>query len=118
MRRLTGRSSRSAIVVLINGGSASDRNCCWRITRSRAVLIGTPSFGKARPNNLSARERIRAQTAHTNGRSIQATGINQRFRYPKEALIETDTRIREADLPKHLEMSASNLEAVTKSSIS
>ena len=39
-----------------------------------------------------------------NGRSIQATGIQPTIQVSGgEALIESDTRVREADLPKHVE---------------
>ena len=100
------------IVVLINGGSASAAEIVAGALQDheRAVLIGTPSFGKGSVQTILALENKYALKLTTalyytpNGRSIQATGIQPTIRVSEgEALIETDTRIREADLPKHLE---------------
>ena len=100
------------IVVLINGGSASAAEIVAGALQDheRAVLIGTPSFGKGSVQTILALENKYALKLTTalyytpKGRSIQATGIQPTIRVSEgEALIETDTRIREADLPKHLE---------------
>ncbi len=100
------------IVVLINGGSASAAEIVAGALQDheRAVLIGTPSFGKGSVQTILALENEYALKLTTalyytpNGRSIQATGIQPTIQVSEgEALIETDTRIREADLPKHLE---------------
>ena len=100
------------IVVLINGGSASAAEIVAGALRDheRAVLIGNPSFGKGSVQTILALENEYALKLTTalyytpNGRSIQATGIQPTIQVSEgEALIETDTRIREADLPKHLE---------------
>ncbi len=100
------------IVVLINGGSASAAEIVAGALQDhkRAVLIGTPSFGKGSVQTILALENKHALKLTTalyytpNGRSIQATGIQPTIQVSEgEALIETDTRIREADLPKHLE---------------
>ena len=100
------------IVVLINGGSASAAEIVAGALQDheRAVLIGTPSFGKGSVQTILALENKYALKLTTalyytpNGRSIQATGIQPTIQVSEgEALIETDTRIREADLPKHLE---------------
>ena len=100
------------IVVLINGGSASAAEIVAGALQDheRAVLIGTPSFGKGSVQSILALENKYALKLTTalyytpNGRSIQATGIQPTIQVSEgEALIETDTRIREADLPKHLE---------------
>jgi carboxyl-terminal processing protease len=100
------------IVVLINGGSASAAEIVAGALQDheRAVLIGTPSFGKGSVQTILALENKYALKLTTalyytpNGRSIQATGIQPTIQVSAgEALIETDTRIREADLPKHLE---------------
>ena len=100
------------IVVLINGGSASAAEIVAGALQDheRAVLIGTPSFGKGSVQTILALENKYALKLTTalyytpNERSIQATGIQPTIQVSEgEALIETDTRIREADLPKHLE---------------
>lgn len=100
------------IVVLINGGSASAAEIVAGALQDheRAVLIGTPSFGKGSVQTILALENEYALKLTTalyytpNGRSIQATGIQPTIQVSEGgALIETDTRIREADLPKHLE---------------
>ncbi len=100
------------IVVLINGGSASAAEIVAGALQDheRAVLIGTPSFGKGSVQTILALENEYALKLTTalyytpNGRSIQATGIQPTIQVSEgEALIEADTRIREADLPKHLE---------------
>ena len=100
------------VVILINGGSASAAEIVAGALQDheRAVLIGTPSFGKGSVQTILALENKYALKLTTalyytpNGRSIQATGIQPTIQVSAgEALIETDTRIREADLPKHLE---------------
>ncbi|MEC9076658.1 MAG: S41 family peptidase [Pseudomonadota bacterium] len=100
------------IVVLINGGSASAAEIVAGALQDheRAVLIGNPSFGKGSVQTILALENEYALKLTTalyytpNGRSIQAKGIQPTIQVSEgEALIETDTRIREADLPKHLE---------------
>ncbi len=100
------------VVILINGGSASAAEIVAGALQDheRAVLIGTPSFGKGSVQTILALENKYALKLTTalyytpNGRSIQATGIQPTIQVSEgEALIETDTRIREADLPKHLE---------------
>ncbi len=100
------------IVVLINGGSASAAEIVAGALQDheRAVLIGTPSFGKGSVQTILALENKYALKLTTalyytpNGRSIQATGIQPTIQVSEgEALIKSDTRIREADLPKHLE---------------
>jgi carboxyl-terminal processing protease len=100
------------IVVLINGGSASAAEIVAGALQDheRAVLIGTPSFGKGSVQTILALENKYALKLTTalyytpSGRSIQATGIQPTIQVSEgEALIESDTRIREVDLPKHLE---------------
>lgn len=100
------------VVILINGGSASAAEIVAGALQDheRALLIGTPSFGKGSVQTILALENKYALKLTTalyytpNGRSIQATGIQPTIQVSAgEALIETDTRIREADLPKHLE---------------
>ncbi len=105
-------SADQPIVVLINGGSASAAEIVAGALQDheRAVVIGTPSFGKGSVQTILALENKYALKLTTalyytpNGRSIQATGIQPTIQVSEgEALIETDTRMREADLPKHLE---------------
>ncbi len=100
------------IVILINGGSASAAEIVAGALQDheRAVVIGTPSFGKGSVQTILALENTYALKLTTalyytpNGRSIQATGIQPTIQVSGgEALIESDTRVREADLPKHLE---------------
>lgn len=111
------------IVVLINGGSASAAEIVAGALQDheRAVLIGTPSFGKGSVQTILALENKYALKLTTalyytpNGRSIQATGIQPTIQVSEgEALIETDTRIREADLPKHLENASEQSESSNK----
>ena len=111
------------IVVLINGGSASAAEIVAGALQDheRAVLIGTPSFGKGSVQTILALENKYALKLTTalyytpNGRSIQATGIQPTIQVSEgEALIETDTRIREADLPKHLENASEQSESSDK----
>ena len=103
---------REPIVILINGGSASAAEIVAGALQDheRAVLIGTPSFGKGSVQTILTLENNYALKLTTalyytpNGRSIQATGIQPTIQVSGgEALIESDTRVREADLPKHLE---------------
>ena len=100
------------IVVLINGGSASAAEIVAGALQDheRAVLIGTPSFGKGSVQTILSLENNYALKLTTalyftpNGRSIQATGIQPTIQVSGgDALIESDSRTREADLPKHLE---------------
>ena len=100
------------VVVLINGGSASAAEIVAGALQDhgRAVLIGTPSFGKGSVQTILALENrygLKLTTAlyyTPSGRSIQATGIQPTIQVSEgEAVVEPDTRIRESDLPKHLE---------------
>jgi carboxyl-terminal processing protease len=104
--------NQEPIVILINGGSASAAEIVAGALQDheRAVLIGTPSFGKGSVQTILTLENNYALKLTTalyytpNGRSIQATGIQPTIQVSGgEALIESDTRVREADLPKHLE---------------
>ena len=108
----------AALVVLINGGSASAAEIVAGALqdRRRAVVMGTASFGKGSVQTimpLSREHAIKLTTAlyyTPNGRSIQAQGIKpdievQRARIT--ALEEPPLRIVEADLKRHLENSNS-----------
>tara|TARA_B100001093_G_scaffold303555_1_gene289485 strand:+ start:5337 stop:6623 length:1287 start_codon:yes stop_codon:yes gene_type:complete len=104
--------SQEPIVILINGGSASASEIVAGALQDhkRAVLIGTPSFGKGSVQTILALENNYALKLTTalyytpSGRSIQAKGIQPTIQVSGgEALIESDTQMRETDLPKHLE---------------
>lgn len=102
------------VVVLINGGTASASEIVAGALQDhkRALVIGTPSFGKGSVQtvmNIGDKEAIKMTTARyytPNGKSIQAAGI------VPDVLIEyrefkdrgkTLKRITENDLPGHLE---------------
>ncbi len=104
--------SQEPIVILINGGSASASEIVAGALQDheRAVLIGTPSFGKGSVQTILALENDYALKLTTalyytpSGRSIQAKGIQPTIQVSGgEAHVESDTQVRETDLPKHLE---------------
>ncbi len=102
------------VVVLINGGTASASEIVAGALQDheRALILGTPSFGKGSVQtvmNIGEQEAIKLTTARyytPNGNSIQAAGIvpdvhieYREFKDRKKAL----KRITENDLPGHLE---------------
>ena len=100
------------IVILINGGSASGAEIVAGALQDhdRAVLIGSPTFGKGSVQTIMSLENRHALKLTTalyftpNGRSIQATGIQPTIHVAGgEALIDSDRTTREVDLPSHLE---------------
>ena len=104
--------SQEPIVILINGGSASASEIVAGALQDheRAVLIGAPSFGKGSVQTILALENEYALKLTTalyytpSGRSIQAKGIQPTIQVSGgKAHIESDTQVRETDLPKHLE---------------
>lgn len=106
------RITNAPMVVLINGGSASASEIVAGALQDhdRALVIGTPSFGKGSVQTILTLENDHALKLTTalyytpKGRSIQATGIQPTIQVTGgDALIESDLRTREADLPKHLE---------------
>lgn len=101
-----------ALVVLINGGSASASEIVAGALQDhkRAVLMGTDSFGKGSVQTVLPLNNDRALKLTTalyytpNGRSIQAQGIQPdievaRAKLTREQAVEG---IREADLTGHL----------------
>jgi carboxyl-terminal processing protease len=101
------------LVILINGGSASASEIVAGALQdhSRAVIMGTESFGKGSVQTilpLSDSRAIKLTTARyftPNGRSIQAQGIvpDILVERAKVTTIDNGRRISEADLTGHLE---------------
>ena len=99
-------------VVLINSGSASASEIVAGALQDhgRAVIMGTPSFGKGSVQTVLplANERaLKLTTARyftPNGRSIQAEGIVPDIEVEQATLTKLDTRerVKEADLVGHL----------------
>ena len=99
------------IVVIINGGSASAAEIVAGALQDheRAILIGTPSFGKGSVQTILTLKNDYALKLTTalyytpSGRSIQATGILPTITIAAgKTLIEPSPGIRESDLPKHI----------------
>ena len=100
------------MVVLINNGSASASEIVAGALQDhkRAVIMGTQSFGKGSVQTilpLGNNTAIKLTTARyytPNGRSIQAKGITPDIVVEEATVsgIEDGTRLREADLERHL----------------
>ena len=101
------------IVVLVNEGSASAAEIVAGALQDhrRAVIMGTPSFGKGSVQTvlpLSQDRAIKLTTAlyfTPNGRSIQAQGIVPDITVERARINAAPSRerYREADLPGHLD---------------
>jgi carboxyl-terminal processing protease len=100
-------------IVLINGGSASASEIVAGALQDhgRAVVMGTPSFGKGSVQTvlpISEERAVKLTTAlyfTPNGRSIQAEGIQPDMRVER-ARVETfdeSGRLSERDLARHLD---------------
>ena len=100
------------LIVLINGGSASASEIVAGALQdhSRAIIMGTPSFGKGSVQTVLPISESRAVKLTTalyftpNGRSIQAEGIDPDV-FVERAQVKTLSeagRISEADLSGHL----------------
>jgi carboxyl-terminal processing protease len=112
-----GSAPDFAMVVLVNGGSASASEIVAGALQDhkRAVLLGTQTFGKGSVQTilpLDDNAAIRLTTARyytPNGRSIQATGITPDIvmeNVPPQAKAEGRTLspiVREENLPHHFE---------------
>ncbi len=112
LAKLPPETKNVPMVVLVNSGSASASEIVAGALQDhkRAVIMGTPTFGKGSVQtilplgNSTAIKLTTARYYTPNGRSIQAKGI-----VPDIALddgstgrTETNLRVREADLTKHL----------------
>ncbi|MEE4301400.1 MAG: S41 family peptidase [Pseudomonadales bacterium] len=106
-------SNGAPMVVLVNEGSASAAEIVAGALQDhhRAVIMGTPSFGKGSVQTvlpLSDDRAIKLTTAlyfTPNGRSIQAQGIVPDITVERGRVraAERQARTREADLPGHLD---------------
>jgi len=108
------------IAVIINGGSASAAEILAGALQDhrRAVIIGTPSFGKGSVQTvvpLNEHQAIKLTTSRyftPNGRSIQAHGIDPDIIVAAGGLRENkERRLKEADLPGHLTNAADQADA-------
>lgn len=109
--------TKAPLVVLVNGGSASASEIVSGALQDhkRAVILGEKTFGKGSvqailPITQDRTENIKLTVAKyylPSGRTIQATGITPDvLAYAGEAVKEKNSefKIKEADLKKHLEV--------------
>jgi carboxyl-terminal processing protease len=109
LRNLPPEIKTVPMVVLVNGGSASASEIVAGALQDhkRATVIGTQTFGKGSVQTimpLGNNTAIKLTTARyytPSGRSIQAKGITPDISVKEPG--EPGSRIREADLQRHLE---------------
>ena len=122
--------SNIPLVVLVNGGSASASEIVSGALQDhkRAIVVGEKTFGKGSvqailPITQDRKENIKLTIAKyylPSGRTIQATGITPDvIAYAGEAVSEKDSdfKIKEADLKKHLEVELEKDNGVKKKKI-
>ena len=112
LRNLPTGVKKVAMVVLVNGGSASASEIVAGALQDhkRAAIVGTQTFGKGSVQSvlpLPGNTAIKLTTARyytPEGRSIQAKGITPDIIVEESANGSgSNPRIREADLERHLE---------------
>jgi len=111
IRNLPAGALKVPMVVLVNGGSASASEIVAGALQDhkRAVVMGTPTFGKGSVQSilpLPGNTAIKLTTARyytPSGRSIQAKGIEPDIVVEESVNGDSFKRIREADLERHLE---------------
>ena len=109
LKALPAAAKSVPMVVLVNGGSASASEIVAGALQDhkRAKVMGTQTFGKGSVQTimpLGNNTAIKLTTARyytPGGRSIQALGITPDFLVEDPG--DTLTRVREADLQRHLE---------------
>ncbi len=110
IKSLPPEARKVAMVVLVNGGSASASEIVAGALQDhkRALVLGTPTFGKGSVQTvlpLPGNTAIKLTTARyytPSGRSIQAKGIVPDIAVEESANGDSAQRLREADLERHL----------------
>ena len=111
IKSLPPEARKVPMVVLVNGGSASASEIVAGALQDhkRALVLGTPTFGKGSVQTvlpLPGNTAIKLTTARYYtplGRSIQAKGIVPDIAVEETANGSTGQRLREADLERHLD---------------
>jgi carboxyl-terminal processing protease len=110
IKNLPPEALKVPMVVLVNGGSASASEIVAGALQDhkRALVLGTPTFGKGSVQTvlpLPGNTAIKLTTARyytPSGRSIQAKGIVPDIAVEETANGDSAQRLREADLDRHL----------------
>jgi carboxyl-terminal processing protease len=110
IKGLPAEARKVPMVVLVNGGSASASEIVAGALQDhkRALVLGTPTFGKGSVQTvlpLPGNTAIKLTTARyytPSGRSIQAKGIVPDIAVEETANGDSSLHLREADLERHL----------------